>query len=115
MKMQMTRLLWSLTFFLITSVALQAQNITGVVNDENGIPMPGVTVRIDGTTQGDATDLDGKYEIKNAPVGEQVLIFSFIGYTEAKETINLPPTGSISVNPADIQTGRGIQAGTSVS
>ncbi len=98
MKMQMSRYLWALFFLLISTAALQAQNISGVVNDENGVPMPGVTVRIEGTTQGDATDLDGKYEIKNAPVGEQVLIFSFIGYTEAKETVNVPPTGTITKN-----------------
>jgi TonB-linked SusC/RagA family outer membrane protein len=98
MKIQMSRFLWVLSFLLISSVALQAQNITGVVNDENGIPMPGVTVRIEGTTQGDATDLDGKYEIKSSPVGEQVLVFSFIGYLEARETINVAPTGTITVN-----------------
>ncbi|MCZ4409177.1 SusC/RagA family TonB-linked outer membrane protein [Cryomorphaceae bacterium 1068] len=94
----MSRYLWALFFLLISTAVLQAQNIAGVVNDENGIPMPGVTVRIDGTTQGDATDLDGKYEIKNAPVGEQILVFSFIGYTEARETINVPPTGTVTIN-----------------
>jgi TonB-linked SusC/RagA family outer membrane protein len=98
MKIQMSRFLWVLSFLLISTVALQAQNITGVVNDENGIPMPGVTVRIEGTTQGDATDLDGKYEIKSSPVGEQVLVFSFIGYTEYKETINVAPTSTVTVN-----------------
>ncbi|MFT6997871.1 MAG: TonB-linked SusC/RagA family outer membrane protein [Cryomorphaceae bacterium] len=98
MKIQMSQFLWVLSFLLISTVALQAQNITGVVNDENGLSMPGVTVRIEGTTQGDATDLDGKYEIKGAPVGEQVLVFSFIGYTEYKETINVAPTGTVTVN-----------------
>jgi len=97
MKTQLSRFSAVLFLLLISSVALQAQNITGVVNDENGIPMPGVTVRIDGTTKGDATDLDGKYEINNAPVGEQVLIFSFIGYREARETVNVPPTGTITI------------------
>lgn len=97
MKTQMSRVFGVLMFLLFAS-ALQAQTISGVVNDENGIPMPGVTVRIDGTTKGDATDLDGKYEINDAPVGEQVLIFSFIGYEEARETVNVPATGSVTKN-----------------
>ena len=80
MKKLILRSFWGLCVLLGTTISLQAQTISGVVNDENGIPMPGVTVRIDGTTNGDATDLDGKYEIKNVPAGEQVLVFSFIGY-----------------------------------
>jgi len=97
MKTQMSRV-FGVLMFLLSASALQAQTISGVVNDENGIPMPGVTVRIDGTTKGDATDLDGKYEINDAPVGEQVLIFSFIGYEEARETVNVPATGSVTKN-----------------
>jgi len=98
MKIQMSQYLWALFFLLTSTIALQAQTVTGVVNDENGIPMPGVTVRIEGTTIGDATDLDGKYEIKGVPVGEQVLVFSFIGYTEGRQTINVPPSGNLNVN-----------------
>ncbi|MEM9050749.1 MAG: SusC/RagA family TonB-linked outer membrane protein [Bacteroidota bacterium] len=98
MKKVLLRSFWSLCVLLVTGFTTQAQTISGVVNDENGVPMPGVTVRIDGTTNGDATDLDGKYEIKDVPVGEQVLIFSFIGYQETRETVNVPPSGNVMLN-----------------
>jgi len=98
MMKHFTQLLWALSLVIITSAAAQAQTIRGTVYDENGIPMPGVTVRIDGTTKGDATDLDGNYEILQAPVGEQVLIFSFIGYKEQRASVNVPPSGSITMD-----------------
>ncbi len=55
----------------------QDQKITGVVSDESGAPIPGVSVVVKGTTTGTITDLDGNYSI-NAPEGV-TLVFSFIG------------------------------------
>ncbi len=93
------------TKYSVISIALvlmcftaNSQSITGVVYDEYGASMPGVTVRIDGTTKGDATDLEGKYTIQNAPVGEQTLIFSFIGYQQGTMTVNVPPTGTVTAD-----------------
>jgi len=56
----------------------QGKRITGKVTDENGQPLPGVSVVGKGTTVGTATDIDGKYEL-NIPVDATVLLFSFIG------------------------------------
>src|SRR5690606_36767907 len=39
------------------------QLITGTVTDQNAEPLPGVSVSVDGTTTGTATDLDGKYSL----------------------------------------------------
>jgi len=75
-----------------------SQSINGTVYDENGVPLPGVTIRIDGTTKGDASNLEGKYNIANAPTGEQTLIFSFIGYKQATSVINVPATGSVTAD-----------------
>ena len=56
----------------------QVITITGIVKDESG-PLPGVTVLIKGTTQGAATDNNGRYTI-NVSGNESVLQFSYIGY-----------------------------------
>ena len=49
--------------------------INGTVTDENGEPIPGVTVSVPGTSIGTATDLEGKYSL---PVPEEsTLVFSF--------------------------------------
>ena len=52
--------------------------ISGVVSDENGEPLPGATISVQGASVGTVTDLDGKYTI-NVPEGSS-LLFSYIGY-----------------------------------
>src|SRR5690606_35215426 len=52
--------------------------VSGTVVDQDGEPIPGVTISIPGTTIGTATDLDGKYAL-SVPEGA-TLVFSFIGY-----------------------------------
>lgn len=52
--------------------------ITGMVTDENGEPLPGVTVSVAGTTIGTATDMDGRYSLTVPEEG--TLVFSFIGF-----------------------------------
>jgi TonB-linked SusC/RagA family outer membrane protein len=53
-------------------------SVSGIVTDPNGDPVPGVTVSVEGTTTGTATDLDGRYKL-SVPE-ESVLVFSFIGF-----------------------------------
>ncbi len=57
----------------------QTQLIKGTVKAESdGVPLPGVTVLIKGTTMGTVTDTDGKYSL-NVPKESKTLVFSFIG------------------------------------
>ncbi len=76
-------LLIILGFFLVSSGFAQ---ITGKVYDENGKPIPGVTIVVKGTTNGTTTDLNGKYST-NAKKGD-VLVFSFIGYEKQEIPVN---------------------------
>lgn len=67
--------------------AVQVANdaeITGVITDEKGEALIGVTIKIKGTTSGTVTDTDGNFTI-NAKEGD-VLIISYVGYT-SKEII----------------------------
>jgi TonB-dependent starch-binding outer membrane protein SusC len=62
-----------------SSVSVMQQNqVSGVVNDESGQPLPGVTVVIKGTSRGTITDGMGKYSLSNIPK-EAKLLFSFVG------------------------------------
>jgi TonB-linked SusC/RagA family outer membrane protein len=56
----------------------QQQMITGKVTDSSGLPLPGVTVVVKGTTQGTVTDGDGNYSISDIPENA-TLVFSFVG------------------------------------
>jgi TonB-linked SusC/RagA family outer membrane protein len=51
------------------------------VSDVQGEPLPGVNIRVQGTTTGTTTDVSGKYSIA-APGEQSVLQFSFIGFTQ---------------------------------
>lgn len=64
----------------------QQMKITGKVTDTGGEPLIGATVRVDKSGNGTVTDLDGKYSIE-APA-KSVLMFSYIGYENAKETVD---------------------------
>ena len=67
-----------LLIVLMTQITFaQERVVSGVVSDNAGLPLPGVSVLIKGTQSGTQTDFDGKYSIK--ATSSQVLIFSFIG------------------------------------
>src|SRR5690606_33833164 len=53
-------------------------SVSGRVTDSQGGPIPGVTVSVQGTSIGTATDMDGYYALV-VPEGS-ILVFSFIGY-----------------------------------
>ena len=62
----------------MAEVQQQSTQITGVVKDNNGEPLPGVNIVIKGTTNGVITDMDGRFQI-NAPQGA-ILVITYIGY-----------------------------------
>jgi TonB-linked SusC/RagA family outer membrane protein len=65
---------------LWTGVSLMAQSLSvkGKVTDQEGIPIPGVSILVKGTTNGTITDINGIYQF-NVSSKDDVLIFSFIG------------------------------------
>jgi len=66
--------------------AMPQQEVRGIVRDQSGMPLPGVTVIVKGKNRGTTTDIDGKYSIGIEP--EDVLIFSFIGFKPLEEPVN---------------------------
>lgn len=62
------------------------QTISGVVTDENNLPIPGVNVIVKGTANGSSTDFDGNYTI-TASKGD-VLQFTYVGYTTQEITVS---------------------------
>jgi len=64
----------------------QERMVSGTVTDSStGEQLPGVTVQIDGSSIGTATDADGKYSIEASV--DAVLVFSFIGYKTVREEV----------------------------
>ncbi len=84
----------------------QTGSITGVVTDENSNEkLIGVNILIEGTNYGAATDLDGKFVIKNVPQGKYNLIVSSIGYTKVLiKDVNVPSDLKITLKPEVLET-----------
>lgn len=61
------------------SKSIKSRVVRGVVFDETGATLPGVTVMVQGTTLGVVTDLDGSFELEITGMEAPVFIFSFIG------------------------------------
>ena len=76
-----------LLILILFSINLSvAQNVTGVISDNSGSPLPGVNVLEKGTKNGVVSDIDGKYKIN---VSENAsLTFSFVGFNSKVVTVN---------------------------
>ena len=68
-------------FLLTAQMSFAQKTVTGVVSDSDGLPLPGATILVQGTTTGVTTDFDGNFSI-NVAEG-QTLEFSFVGYETA--------------------------------
>jgi TonB-linked SusC/RagA family outer membrane protein len=75
----------------------KSNQVTGTVTDENNLPIPGVSIRIKGSTKGTSTDPNGKYSI-TADQGS-ILVYSFIGYVTQEATISTASVMNIKLKP----------------
>jgi iron complex outermembrane receptor protein len=94
-----TKMLW---FFLLAVFTLpafgQEKSISGTVSDAtNNEPLVGVTVKVEGTFNGAATDFDGKFTLKVTP--GQKLLFSFVGYVPQTVVVGTQATIKIALAP----------------
>jgi TonB-linked SusC/RagA family outer membrane protein len=101
----MKKLILSLFIFLFVAATAMAQDrtITGTVTgQDDGLPLPGVSIRIKTATNvGTQTNANGKYTL-TVPAGAQTLVFSFIGYVPKE----VPATsGTLNVVLASNSTG----------
>lgn len=89
-------LLVSILFCTAQLTFAQEKEITGTVtSNADGLPLPGVNIIVDGTTNGAQTDFDGNYSI-SASVGD-VLTYSFLGMTTVKQTIGNSSTINVQM------------------
>ena len=61
--------------------------VRGIITDESGEPLIGVTVLVKGTAQGAVTDINGVYQI-DMPWDKNILVFSYTGFTSQEKYIN---------------------------
>lgn len=73
---------------LTTSVFARATvTVHGTVTDQNGEPLIGASVKVEGALLGVATDFDGNYSLSDVD-DNATLIFSYVGYLDQKVKVN---------------------------
>ncbi len=77
-----------MVMLLSGSFSAWADIVKGNVTDDSGEPLIGVTVRVDGTSLGTATDIDGNYSINVPNIKKDHLIFGYVGMAEQKIAVD---------------------------
>jgi TonB-linked SusC/RagA family outer membrane protein len=92
----MKKVMMLFSLFLIAGTLAMAQTvqISGTVtSSDDGLPLPGVTIFVKGTTLGALSGVDGKY-VLTVPVKNKTLVFSYIGF----KTQEIEIGGRTSIN-----------------
>ncbi|MFP4846910.1 SusC/RagA family TonB-linked outer membrane protein [Winogradskyella sp. PE311] len=96
MKLKLTWLLTLFMAFVMQFSFAQEKTVTGTVTTaDDGLPLPGASVIVKGTSRGEQTDFDGKYTIK-VNSGD-VLVFSYVGMKNAQKTVGSSNTYNVSL------------------
>lgn len=84
---------------LSSTVWSQERQVTGTVTSaEDGMPVPGVNVIVQGTTKGTATDAEGRYSLALRE-DENVLVFSFVGFQNTSVDVADRTTIDVALQP----------------
>lgn len=90
-------------FFFATTLALgQTRSVGGKVTAQSdGLPLPGVSVTVKGTSNiGTQTDVNGSFKL-NVPQGTTALVFQYIGYSRVEA--NIPANGIVNIQMQEDQ------------
>ncbi|MBL6447935.1 TonB-dependent receptor [Fulvivirga sp. 29W222] len=85
-KLSKRRIMLVALFCFYGQIVLAQNQVSGTVLDNNKEPMPGVTVLEKGTTNGTASDTDGKFQLTVSD--NATLLFSFIGFSPQEVPVN---------------------------
>lgn len=81
-----------------TLMAQATGQISGVVKDvSSGEELVGANVRIEGTNLGSATNMDGKFTIRNVPEGTHTLVATYLGYTPLEKDVEIQAGETVEV------------------
>jgi TonB-linked SusC/RagA family outer membrane protein len=86
----------------------QERSVSGVVSDNAGMPLPGVSVLVKGTKNGTQSDFDGKYTIKAQPT--DVLQFSYVGMKPTEKSASSTSL-NVKLTSESVQLGEVVVSG----
>lgn len=104
---------------LTCSMQAQQKTVKGTVTDEFGVPLPGATITIQGSTKGTSTDFDGKYSL--TVNDNDTLVVSYLGYVtqnvavKGKKEINISLKDDVAALDEIVVVGFGTQKKSNVT
>ncbi len=90
-----TKITLLITFAMLSFTMTAQYKVSGTVNDDGGQPLPGVSVKVEGTTTGTSTDFDGNYSL-NVKKGD-VVEFSSVGFETMTKVMDGSPKLDVSM------------------
>ncbi|RLJ67380.1 TonB-linked SusC/RagA family outer membrane protein [Lacinutrix venerupis] len=84
----MQKIMVIITMFVISISFAQQKTIKGKVTDQSGMPIPGTSVFIKGTTLGTTSDFDGFYELNGTYDNASTIVFSYVGMETVEKKID---------------------------
>lgn len=97
MKTKFRGILTLLLALVVQISFAQQKTVTGTVSDDSGLPLPGATIVVKGTSNGVQTDFDGNYSI-SVESGE-TLRFSYVGFEAQEVKVGASNTISLALQP----------------
>lgn len=91
------KILFSFVIILFLSNLAIAQIISGTVTDSSGVPLPGVSVYIKGTSQGSVSNEKGFYQFR-LKAGDVIIVYQIIGYSTEERPLTIRSNARVSQN-----------------
>ncbi|WP_106292582.1 SusC/RagA family TonB-linked outer membrane protein [Arcticibacter pallidicorallinus] len=113
----MKQILSSLFILLLlcTSVIAQDRTVTGTIKGkDDGLPLPGVSVRVKGTTIGTQSGASGQFSIQ-VPGNNAVLVLTYIGYSTQEVSVGSRSVVNISMSSDATQLGEVVVTALGIS
>ena len=94
-------MLW---LFCLAAMAQQSVSLSGQVRDQNGDPLPGTAITLDGSLRGTVTDARGLFRLTNLRPGTYQLRASLVGYVAIEQSVNVPNNGPLTLSLRQSET-----------
>ena len=96
MKTKFSGILTLLLALVVQFTFAQGKAVSGNISDDSGMPVAGVNIIVQGTTNGTQSDFDGNYSIMTDEGA--VLTFTYLGYSTVNQTVGASGTVNVTMS-----------------
>jgi TonB-dependent SusC/RagA subfamily outer membrane receptor len=96
MKTKFSGILTLLLALVVQFSFAQGKAVSGNISDDSGMPVAGVNIIVQGTTNGTQSDFDGNYSIMTDEGA--VLTFTYLGYSTVNQTVGASGTVNVTMS-----------------